>query len=156
MAMEYTEEQLNHFDKSTLVQLFLIQQSQLKDIDQKLQLLLEQVAVLNNKRFGKSSEKLGVDNQICFMEVDGNIVFFNEAEAVAALDESEEEPVKKRGKKTKGKRIADIRRRYARQGRSGCKMERLETLPLRVANKIERLGFGDTVKFAAKKIFRKV
>lgn len=54
------------------------------------------------------------------------------------------------------KRIADIRRRYARQGRSGCKMERLETLPLRVANKIERLGFGDTVKFAAKKIFRKV
>ena len=47
---------------------------QLKDIDQKLQLLLEQVAVLNNKRFGKSSEKLGGDNQICFMEVDGNIV----------------------------------------------------------------------------------
>ena len=33
----------------------------------------------------------------------------NEAEAVAALDESEEEPVKKRGKKPKGKRIADIR-----------------------------------------------
>mgnify|MGYP005749722427 CR=1 FL=1 len=54
------------------------------------------------------------------------------------------------------KRIADIRRRYARQGRSGCKMERLETLPLRVANKIERLGFGGTVKFAAKKILRKV
>ena len=46
MAMEYTEEQLNHFDKSTLVQLFLVQQSQLKDIDQKLQLLLEQVANL--------------------------------------------------------------------------------------------------------------
>lgn len=57
MAMEYTEEQLNNFDKSTLVQLFLVQQSQLKDIDQKLQLLREQVAVVNNKRFGKSSEK---------------------------------------------------------------------------------------------------
>ena len=61
MAMEYTEEQLNNFDKATLVQLFLVQQSQLKDIDQKLQLLLEQVAVLNNKRFGKSSEKLDID-----------------------------------------------------------------------------------------------
>lgn len=36
MAMEYTEEQLNHFDKETLVQ-----QSQLQDIDRKLQLLLE-------------------------------------------------------------------------------------------------------------------
>ena len=58
MAMEYTEEQLNHFDKTTLLQLFLVQQSQLRDIDQKLQLLLEQVAVLNNHRFGKSSEKL--------------------------------------------------------------------------------------------------
>ena len=33
MAMEYTEEQLNNFDKSTLIQLFLVQQSQLKDID---------------------------------------------------------------------------------------------------------------------------
>lgn len=108
MAMEYTEEQLNNFDKTTLVQLFLVQQSQLKDIDQKLQLLLEQVAVLNNKRFGKSSEKLDIDNQICFMEVDGNIVYFNEAEAVAALDESDEAKVKTRGKKAKGKRASDI------------------------------------------------
>ena len=32
MAMEYTEEQLNNFDKATLVQLFLAQQSQLRDI----------------------------------------------------------------------------------------------------------------------------
>ena len=79
--------QLNNFDKATIVQLFLVQQSQLQDIDRKLQLLLEQVAVLNNNRFGKSSEKLDTENQICFMEVDGNIVFFNEAEAVASLDE---------------------------------------------------------------------
>ena len=84
MAMEYTEEQLNNFDKSTLIQLFLVQQSQLKDIDAKLQLLLEQVAVLNNNRYGRSSEKLDTENQICFMEVDGNIVYFNEAEAVDA------------------------------------------------------------------------
>ena len=42
---------------------------------------------MNNNRFGKSSEKLDTENQICFMEVDGNIVFFNEAEAVASLDE---------------------------------------------------------------------
>ena len=62
MALEYTEEQLNSFDKKTLVQLFLVQQSQLKEIDTKLQLLLEQVAVLNQKRFGRSSEKLEDDN----------------------------------------------------------------------------------------------
>lgn len=34
-------------------------------------MLLEQVAVFNNNRFGKSSEKLDTENQICFMEVDG-------------------------------------------------------------------------------------
>ena len=72
MALEYTEEQLNSFDKKTLVQLFLVQQSQLKEIDTKLQLLLEQVAVLNQKRFGRSSEKLEADNnQMAFIEVDG-------------------------------------------------------------------------------------
>lgn len=71
MAMEYTEEQLNNFDKATIVQLFFVQQSQLQDIDWKLQLLLEQVAVSNNNRFGKSSEKLDTENQICFIEVDG-------------------------------------------------------------------------------------
>lgn len=110
MAMEYTEEQLNNFDKATLVQLFLVQQSQLKDIDQKLQLLLEQVAVLNNNRFGKSSEKLDDSNQIRFMEVDGEIIYFNEAEAVASLSDYEEdkEPPKAKGKKTKGKRMMDI------------------------------------------------
>ena len=64
MAVRYTEEQLNNFDKATLVQLFLVQQSQLRDIDRKLQLLLEQVAVLNNNRFGRSSEKLDTENQI--------------------------------------------------------------------------------------------
>ena len=112
MTMEYTEEQLNNFDKSTLIQLFLVQQSQLKDIDAKLQLLLEQVAVLNNNRYGRSSEKLDTENQICFMEVDGNIVYFNEAEAVDALAESEaddEKTQKPRSMKTKGRRAADIR-----------------------------------------------
>lgn len=92
------------------VQAITSQQSQLQDIDRKLQLLLEQVAVLNNNRFGKSSEKLDAENQICFMEVDGNIVFFNEAEAVASLNEYvDEDETKPRGRKTKGKREKDIR-----------------------------------------------
>ena len=46
MAKTYTEEQLNTFDKATLIQLLLMQQSQLQEIDKKLQLLLEQAAVL--------------------------------------------------------------------------------------------------------------
>jgi len=110
MAIEYTEEQLNHFDKATIVQLFLAQQSQLKDIDHKLQLVLEQVAVLNHHRFGKSSEKLEIDHQIAFLEVDGELVFFNESEAVASITEyDEEEPAKPRPKKVKGKRAGNIK-----------------------------------------------
>ena len=87
MAMKYTEEQLNKFDKATLVQLFLATQEQLESIDSKLQLVLEQLAVANSKRFGRSSEKMAPDNQIAFMEADGKLVFFNEAEAVAAITE---------------------------------------------------------------------
>lgn len=45
MAMKYTEEQLNKFDKATLVQLFLSTQEQLESIDSKLQLVLERLAV---------------------------------------------------------------------------------------------------------------
>lgn len=109
MAMEYTEEQLNNLDKAVLVQMFLSQQSQLRNIDQKLQLLLEQVAVLNNNRFGRSSEKLDVDNQISFLEVEGNIIYFNEAEAVASLDKDDEAAGKPKPKKPKGRRAADIK-----------------------------------------------
>ena len=79
MAMEYTEEQLKKLNKDTIVQLFLAQQAQLKDIDNKLQLVLEKLSLMNNHRFGKSSEKLDTENQFSFLEVDGEIVFFNEA-----------------------------------------------------------------------------
>ena len=58
MAMKYTEEQLNKFDKATLVQLFLATQEQFESIDSKLQLVLEQLAVANSKRFGRSSKKM--------------------------------------------------------------------------------------------------
>ncbi|MCI9350303.1 MAG: hypothetical protein HFF83_14015 [Oscillibacter sp.] len=105
MTVRYTEEQLNAFDQETLVHLFLNQQEQLLDIDRKMQLLLEQVAVLNQHRIGRSSEKLAVDEQIAFMEVNGTIVFFNEAEAVASLTEdTEPEAPKARPKKSKGQR----------------------------------------------------
>ena len=47
MQMRYTEEKLNTFSKETLIQLFLAQQEQLSEIDKKLQLVLEQLAVIN-------------------------------------------------------------------------------------------------------------
>mgnify|MGYP006993707845 CR=1 FL=1 len=45
----------------------------------------------NRTRFGCSSEKIADASQIRFMEVDGTIVFFNEAEGVCNLDVLEPE-----------------------------------------------------------------
>ncbi len=106
MASKYTEEQLNSLDRETLARLFLSQQEQLENIDHTLQLVLEQMADLKRHRFGRSSEKHETEGQVSFMEVDGKIVFFNEPEAVAA-EESTEEPEnvsRTRPKKKQGKR----------------------------------------------------
>lgn len=82
MAVNYTEEQLNNVDKSFLIQLLLQQQEQLNALtkelhasNEKMQLLMEQVILGKQNRFGRSSEKMEDTSQICFREVDGTIVF---------------------------------------------------------------------------------
>lgn len=108
MAIQYTEEKLNSLDKTTLIQLFLSQQEQLVQIDHTLQLVLEQMADLKRHRFGRSTERHEMEEQISFMEVDGTIVFFNEAEA---LDEplQEEHPIScGKPRKKQGKRDEDL------------------------------------------------
>ena len=71
-----------------------------------MQKLMEQVILSNRSRFGRSSEKIDDPCQLRFMEVDGNIIFFNETEAQANIEapEPEEIEVSKRGKKETGKR----------------------------------------------------
>ena len=118
MAVKYTEEQLNSVDKSFLIQLLLQQQEQLEAItkelrasNEKMQLLMEQVILGKQKRFGRSSEKMEDTSQICFREVDGTIVFFNEAEAVCDLNAAEPEDLELKSPKQpkrKGKKEADL------------------------------------------------
>ena len=109
MPQTFTEEQLQKLDKEMLIQLVLHTQEQFESIDRKLQLVLEQVAVSKRKQFGRSSEVLHMDQQIAFMEVDGKIVFFNEAEAVFDLEvETEQSKPSKRPKKKQGKRQEDL------------------------------------------------
>ncbi len=109
MATKYTEEELNSLDKGTIIRLFLSQQEQLENIDHTLQLVLEQVADLKRHRFGRSTERHETENQISFMEADGKIVFFNEAEAVdAEAGDETETVVRKKPKKRKGKREEDL------------------------------------------------
>lgn len=116
MAVKYTQEQLNTVDKSLLITMLLNMQEQnaaltkeVHDLNDKMQRILEQIALANDHRFGRSSEKMSDANQICFMEVDGKIVFFNEAEAVSDLEDSstEEEPSVKK-KKQSGKKEHDM------------------------------------------------
>ncbi|WP_195255078.1 IS66 family transposase [Coprococcus comes] len=118
MAVRYTEEQLNSVDKSFLIHLLLQQQEQLEVLtkelhasNEKMQLLMEQVILGKQNRFGRSSEKMEDTNQICFLEVDGTIVFFNEAEAVCNLSAAEPENLELKSPKQpkrKGKKEADL------------------------------------------------
>lgn len=111
MAMKYTEEQLNNLDKSILVQLFLAMQEEtekqtrkLEEMDEKLQRIMEQLVLSKQERFGKSSEKMNDYGQMYFVEIDGKIAFFNEAEAVCDLEVPDDTDVVLRKKKTVGKK----------------------------------------------------
>lgn len=118
MAVNYTEEQLNSVDKSFLIQLLLQQQEQLNALtkelhtsNEKMQLLMEQLILGKQNRFGRSSEKMEDTSQICFCEVDGTIVFFNEAEAVCDLNAAEPDDLELKSPKQpkrKGKKEADL------------------------------------------------
>ena len=119
MAFKFTEEQLNTLDKSFIVNLFLQLQDQndklsgeIQELNKKMEVLIEQVTLANKNRFGRSSEKMMDTSQICFMEVDGTIVFFNEAEAVSDLDAEEPDTLENkpaRKPKAVGKKEADIK-----------------------------------------------
>jgi len=119
MAFKFTEEQLNTLDKSFIVNLFLQLQEQndklsgeVQELNKKMEVLIEQITLANKNRFGRSSEKTMDTSQICFMEVDGTIVFFNEAEAISDLDAEEPDTLENkpaRKPKTVGKKEADIK-----------------------------------------------
>ena len=118
MEIKYTEEELNSIDKSLLIKMFLNLQNQMetltvetKALNDKMQKMMEQLVLANNNRFGRKTEKMSDTNQICFMEVDGKIVFFNEAEAVSDLDANEPEELEinaRCGEKVSGKRAMDM------------------------------------------------
>ena len=112
MAKKYTEQELNDCSKEILVTLFLHFQDQMYDqlesMNRKLDRMAEQLAVLQNKQYGRKSEKLDV--------IDGQLSFvFNESEAlvenVFVVEPAQEdvlETVTIKRKKKKGKREEDL------------------------------------------------
>lgn len=121
--LKLSEEQLNSLDHDALViicaslqdRLLSVSEQldkanlQLEDNNRKIDFLAEQIRIMNQRRFGKASEKdlLGSDGQMTVFE------FFNDAEhlAVPVLPEPDIKEVvisSYRRSKTKGKREADL------------------------------------------------
>lgn len=85
MSTPFTEEQLNQCSKEMLVSLLLSMQEQMAQMNKNMELLIEQVSIANQKRFGRSSEKMEMDGQLTLTDC------FNEAE-VTIRDGSITEP----------------------------------------------------------------
>lgn len=99
-----SREQLNTLPKDTLVEMVLSLSNQIKELNKKMDLMLEQMAIMNNARFGRKTEKIAV--------LDEQLSFFNEIEACADESHPEEDvtvivPSYKR-KKSAGKRNDDL------------------------------------------------
>ena len=103
MADQYTMEELEKLSSKELSLLVLQQQDQLARLSDNIESLIEQIRIANANRFGRKTEKLDT--------IDGQLSFFNEAEAFSeesAEEPSAEEVLVVRRKKQKGKRDTDL------------------------------------------------
>ena len=117
-----TEKQLTEYSKEAVISMYIslqeiteslrktsdMQQEQMTALNKKIDLLLEQVALSNQRRFGRSSEKIPMDGQmeLCFNEAE---VVFDSFEPIIEpeFDDIYLKSVKR--KKSKGKREADLK-----------------------------------------------
>lgn len=74
MGKKYTEDELNSCSKEMLVTLLLSMQDQMERLNQSMENLIEQIAISNQQRFGRSSEK--------GLPLEGQLHLFNEVEAI--------------------------------------------------------------------------
>ena len=104
MSKKYTTDELNTLDINQLMQIILLQQEQIKALNENFERVLEQLRIANQNRFGRHSEKLDV--------IDGQMSIFDEAEAFSddTFEPDVEEVVQAyKRKKQKGKRDDDLK-----------------------------------------------
>ena len=112
MQEKLTAEQLNTMSKETLVSIVLSMQEQLIQLNSKMDNLISQIALANNYRFGRHTEKLDQMDGQGYFDKDGHI-YFNEAEAINDACPDPEEPtiesaIRKRTPRPKGKKEQDL------------------------------------------------
>lgn len=122
MEKKFTEQQLTEYSKEAIVAMYIslqeiteslrktseMQQEQMISLGKKIDLLMEQIAISNQRQFGRSSEKMVFDGQmeLCFNEAEVT-VDMNEVITEPELFEVYVKPLKK--KKSKGKRDSDLK-----------------------------------------------
>jgi len=105
MNNKHTLEELDKCSREELITFVLMMQGQLDSLNENIEMLIEQVRIANNYRFGKHTETLS--------SIDGQLSFFDEADA--AYDESAVEPAPedvlpaKQSRKRKGQRDLDLK-----------------------------------------------
>lgn len=104
----YTPDELNNADRDELVAIILSLQETAARMMENQELIMEQIAILRQQRFGRRSEKTEV--------IEGQMtLFFNEPEAAAdeadpqAVEPEFEEVIVRRKKREKGKRGDDLK-----------------------------------------------
>ena len=99
MAKVYTKEELNSFSRETLMAVILSMQDQISQLNTNMERLIEQIADANNKRYGRSSEKLETISGQMELEL-----IFNEAEALTetlyVVEPAEEDVIQPRHRKS--------------------------------------------------------
>lgn len=143
MENTFTKEQLDTFQKDILVTMILQQQNALLEMNKKFELLLEQIRISNQARFGQSSEKVELQNQLTFC--------FNEVEVTVADASDITEP-------TIEQVIPEHKRRVKKKGKRN---EDLSAFPVRIENhvisedKLQELFDGDYRKLPDE-VYRKL
>ena len=103
MSRQYTADELNQMSAKELSLIILAQQAQLQTLNENMELLIEQIRIANQQRFGRKTEKLD--------QIDGQLSLFDDAENLADPEIPEptvEEVVSYKRKKQKGKRDSDL------------------------------------------------
>lgn len=105
MNNKHTLEELNNCSREELITFVLMMQGQLDALNANIELLIEQVRIVNSHRFGKHTEKLST--------IDGQLSFFDEAEACADPNSKEPDPddvlPPKKNRKASGQRDTDLK-----------------------------------------------
>lgn len=103
MGKTYSADELDNCSKQEMKVIILSMQEQLERLNDNYENLIEQIRLANQKRFGRSTEKLD--------QIDGQLSFFDEAEYLSddqAVEPEFEEVVRRKPKK-KGQRDIDLK-----------------------------------------------